>query len=287
MKLRDLAELVRLPAVLTVPGDTMSGAAAASWPLGRRTWALPLASTCLYWAGMALNDYADRHLDALERPERPIPSGRVSARQTLAIASGLTVAGLGVAGAAGGRRALRVASPLAATVWAYDLALKETRLGPAAMAFARGLDVLLGAAGNVQKAAFPALAVAGHTAGVTTLSRGEVHGGRRGVAVAALGTTLTVAGLAGLPIGTRRSTAAVAAAGLLATVYGATVGAAQKAAADRPDGPTVRRATGAGIRGLIPLQAALTARAGAVGQAGALAAAGPVARLAAKVVSPT
>ena len=131
MRLGDLAELVRLPAVLTVPGDTLAGAAAAGWPLGRRTWALPIASACLYWAGMALNDYADRDLDAVERPERPIPSGRVLPRQALALAAGLTAAGVGTAAAAGGRRALRVAVPLAATVWAYDLvpnALHSVRL---------------------------------------------------------------------------------------------------------------------------------------------------------------
>ncbi|WP_375373510.1 UbiA family prenyltransferase, partial [Micromonospora sp. ATA51] len=40
--------------------------------------ALAGASVLLYWAGMAANDWADRHLDAVERPERPIPSGRVS-----------------------------------------------------------------------------------------------------------------------------------------------------------------------------------------------------------------
>jgi 4-hydroxybenzoate polyprenyltransferase len=287
MRPRDFAELVRLPAVLTVPGDTLAGAAAAGWPLGRRTWALPVASTCLYWAGMALNDYADRHLDAVERPERPIPSGRVRPGQALAIAGGLTAAGLGVAAAAGGRRALRVAVPLAAAVWAYDLALKQTRLGPVAMASARGLDVLLGAAGRGRAAALPIAVIAGHTAGVTALSRGEVHGTRREVAAAALGTTLAAAAVAGLPFGTRRSSSAAVVAGMLATAYAVTVGQAQAAAADRPDGPTVRTATGAGIRGLIPLQAALTARSGAVGPASVLVAAGPLAKAAAKVVSPT
>ena len=75
---RDLAELVRAPAALSVPGDAVAGAAAAG-ALGRahrRAW--PRASVCLYWAGMAANDWADRELDAVERPERPIPSGRVS-----------------------------------------------------------------------------------------------------------------------------------------------------------------------------------------------------------------
>ncbi|HEU4544288.1 MAG TPA: UbiA family prenyltransferase [Jiangellaceae bacterium] len=283
MKPRDLAELVRLPAALTVPGDTLAGAAAAGWPLGRRAWALPAASVCLYWAGMALNDYADRELDALERPERPIPSGRITPRQAVGIAGGLTVAGLVAAAAAGGRRAMQVAAPLAVTVWAYDLALKQTSLGPAAMAAARGLDVLLGAGGH-RAAALPAVAVAGHTAGVTALSRGEVHGTSRAVAAGALATTLGVATLTVLPV--KRGMAATA-AGVLAATYAVTVGRAQAAAMDRPDGSTARRATGAGIRGLIPLQAALIARAGALGLAGALMAAGPIAKLASKVVSPT
>jgi hypothetical protein len=295
MRLGDLAELVRLPAVLTVPGDTLAGAAAAGWPLGRRTWALSIASVCLYWAGMALNDYADRDVDAVERPERPIPSGRVLPRQALALAVGLTAAGVGAAAAAGGRRALRVAVPLAATVWAYDLAAKRTALGPVVMATARGLDVLLGGAGQAHRAAVPVAAVAAHTVGVTALSRGEVHGTHRGIAAAALGTTVAVAALAGLPRpllpgrqhpaggGTRSDIAAA----MFAATYAVTVGRAQAAAAERPDGPTVRQATGAGVRGLIPLQAALTARTGAVATAGVLVTMGPVAKAAAKVVSPT
>ncbi|WP_461037328.1 UbiA family prenyltransferase, partial [Streptomyces mayteni] len=198
MRLRDVAELVRLPAALTVPGDSLAGAVAAGWPYGRRTWAAPAASACLYLAGMALNDFADADLDARERPERPIPSGRVDAFQALGLAAGLTGADLGLAAAAGGRRALRVAVPLAATVWAYDLWAQRNAAGPAFMAAARGLDVLLGAGGNAKAAALPALAVATHTAGVTTLSRGEVHGASRSAVSAALAGTATATAMATL-----------------------------------------------------------------------------------------
>ncbi|MEE3918113.1 UbiA family prenyltransferase [Micromonospora sp. BRA006-A] len=79
----------------------LSGAAAAG-ALGPRTPALAGASVLLYWAGMAANDWADRRLDAVERPERPIPSGRVRPSVALGVASGLTAAGLAVATAAGG-----------------------------------------------------------------------------------------------------------------------------------------------------------------------------------------
>ncbi|NJP97967.1 UbiA family prenyltransferase [Nonomuraea sp. FMUSA5-5] len=142
--LRDLLELVRAPAALSVPGDVAAGAAAGQ-VLGPRTVGLACSSVCLYWAGMAANDWADRHLDATERPERPIPSGRVSPGTALGVAVGLTAAGLTTAALAGGRRALAVAVPLAGAIWAYDLAAKNTRAGPLVMAACRGLDVLLGA----------------------------------------------------------------------------------------------------------------------------------------------
>ncbi|AQZ64125.1 hypothetical protein BKM31_24055 [[Actinomadura] parvosata subsp. kistnae] len=142
--LRDLLELVRAPAALSVPGDVAAGAAAGQ-VLGPRTVGLACSSVCLYWAGMAANDWADRHLDATERPERPIPSGRVSPGAALGVAVGLTAAGLTTAALAGGRRALAVAVPLAGAIWAYDLVAKNTPAGPLVMAACRGLDVLLGA----------------------------------------------------------------------------------------------------------------------------------------------
>lgn len=284
MRLTDLAELVRLPAALTVPGDTLAGTVAAG-PLTARSAAMPVASICLYWAGMALNDWSDRDLDAVERPERPIPSGRVRPEQALALAAGLTAAGVGAATYVGGRRAAGVAAVLAGVVWAYDTRLKHGPLGPAAMATARGLDVLLGsaAAGRTRAGALPAALLAGHTASVTLLSRGEVHGTRPETARAAVGVTASVAALSAASGGAGR-TAALSLA--LAATYAADVGRAQSAAIGTPDADVVRRATGAGIRGMIPLQAALVARRSPWLALGLLAA-GPVVRAASKVVSPT
>ncbi|RMI33163.1 UbiA family prenyltransferase, partial [Streptomyces triticirhizae] len=70
-------ELVRGPAALTVPGDALAGSAAGRAPA--RNTALAMASSvCLYWSGMALNDWADRAEDARDRPHRPLPSGRIA-----------------------------------------------------------------------------------------------------------------------------------------------------------------------------------------------------------------
>ncbi|MES0833094.1 SCO3242 family prenyltransferase [Nocardiopsis tropica] len=290
MRARDLARLVRLPAALSVPGDTLAGAAAAGGLRGPGAWALPAASVCLYWAGMALNDYADREVDAVERPERPIPSGAVLPGEALAVASGLTVTGVGLAAAAGGRRAAGVATALAATVWGYDLLLKQTPLAPLGMAAARGLDVLLGAGARPADAAGPALALAVHTLGVTALSRGEVHGTRPAVAAGSLLCTLAAAALAAAPARPARRRAAGgtperALAGALAGLFAVRVGSAQVRALVEPEAHNARAATGEGIRGMIPLQAALLARHGAPGTACALVLGAPVAARASEAVS--
>ncbi|MBQ1025333.1 SCO3242 family prenyltransferase [Micromonospora sp. C95] len=316
-RVADLAELVRAPAALSVPGDVVAGAAAAG-ALGPRTPALAAASVLLYWAGMAANDWADRELDAVERPERPIPSGRVSPGLAVGLATGLTVAGVGLAAAAGGRRATAVALPLAAAVWGYDLAAKNTAAGPAVMATCRGLDVLLGAAGGRTARALPAaVTVAAHTWTVTALSRREVSGTDRALPLRTLAGTALVAASAALPPGQRFTASitrmggprcaptepvpavapgsgrrvlgavAVALPAVLAGWYAARYGTAQARVAAQPTAARVRSAVGAGITGLPALQGALTARAGSGLLGLAVAAAAPLGRRLARKVSPT
>ena len=280
MRLRTLIDLVRAPAALSVPGDVVAGAGAAG-VLSGRTAGLACSSVCLYWAGMAANDWADRDLDAVERPERPIPSGRISAEAALGVAVGLTAAGLAAAAAAGGRRALAVAVPLAAAVWLYDLRLKNTAAGPWGMAACRALDVLLGASPGAASRALPAAAAVGvHTFTVTALSRREVSGAEPRLAAATLVTTAALAGA----VASRRRSAVVAG---LSVVYARRYGSAQVDVFRDPVAPKVRAAVGAGITSLPSLQGALTAGAGAPWAGLAVAAAAPVARRLAKVVSPT
>lgn len=302
---RAVAELVRLPAVLSVPGDVLLGEAAG----GRRTSpgrlaALCLSSSCLYLGGMALNDWADREVDARERPHRPIPSGRVSAGTALGVAAGLTAAGLVAAAAGGGARGLGVAVPVAAAAWGYDLVGKSTAVAPLSMATARALDVLLGASGGSLARALPAAGIVGaHTAVVTGLSRHEVEGGDatpgRNALLGTAAVTAAAAALAARRAGASASTSLlredgegwavalgtgraeprrlVPALGLLAA-YAATVGAAQDRARRTADAPTIQRAVGAGVLGLIPLEAGLMAAQGRVRTAAAVAGLWPLAR---------
>lgn len=287
-RLGDLAELVRAPAALSVIGDSLAGLAAARagrpTPFRARHVLLPVASACLYLGGMALNDYADRHVDAVERPERPVPSGRVTPRGALTVGAALTAGGLAAAGAAGGRRALAVALPLAACGWTYDLVAKDRPTGPLVMAACRGLDVLLGATPGRLRSALPAAAgLAAHTFGVTVLSRGEVHGTTPQVAGGVAAGTIAgavaaaiapSAGAAGAATGegtTGRRTAARWTTVAAATAYVATCLPAQARAAAGPTAANARTATRAGIQAMVPLQATWAARSGSLGTTALLA----------------
>lgn len=269
--MNDYLELVRAPAVLTVLGDTLAGGSAAGHTLSGRRIILPLASACLYAGGMALNDYADRGTDSRERPERPIPSGRISAGNALTAAAALTVAGLGLSAAGGGRRAFAVGLPLAAAIWTYDLLAKHQAVsGALIMGTCRALDVLMGAGSGHLRPALGAAGIMGvHTAAVTLLSRGEVEGTTTATAsgVAACTGLLAGAVLAG-SAGSRNQGLAVLAA---TAAYTARCAPAQVRAARSPVARNALEATKAGIRAMIPLQAALTLRQGNVAAAGVLA----------------
>jgi hypothetical protein len=287
---RAVAELLRLPAVLTVPGDSLLGAAAAGTRReAPHTVGLALSSSLLYLAGMALNDYADREVDALERPHRPIPSGMVEPRFALRLAQALTAAGIVMARLAGGSRALRVAGPLAGAVWSYDLVLKGTPAGPPAMATCRSLDVLLGA-GTLRPALVPAALVGGHTLAVTAVSRHETTGGAprtaRVAAVAAAGVTLAAAGFAARRLAGRHTGSVVPVTAAL-VAYATSFGGAAVAAAREPTPERLQRTVGAGVLGLIPLESALVAGARRPGSAAVLASLWPIARRLAKKRSVT
>lgn len=272
--LRAVLELVRAPAAVSVPGDTMAGAAAAGLPPAP---GLALASVLMYWSGMALNDWADREADAVERPERPIPSGRISPGAALGIATALTGAGLATAALTGGRRALTLAGLLAGAVWAYDLGLKRTAAGPASMAACRVLDVLLGAGPRTRAAVPTALAIGAHTYGISVLGRAEVAGATPGTVGRAMAASTAAAGLACVSC-LRSGGVARAGAGLLVAGYLASTLPVQAGLRARPEPENVRQAVRLAILSMVPLQAAAVAAGGRPAPALALLGALPAGR---------
>jgi 4-hydroxybenzoate polyprenyltransferase len=145
-----ILRLFRLPALLTAPGDPLAGALLALGATGGRLDDLPLgsalgASLCLYAAGLLANDFFDRHADARERPDRPIPAGLASPFAVLLAALLLTTSGLFLAHDSGASTQW-IAILLAATAWFYDALGKHVPfLGPLTMGLCRGLNLLLGA----------------------------------------------------------------------------------------------------------------------------------------------
>lgn len=282
-----LFDLVRLPAALSVPGDTFAGATSGGSRSVTRTVGLAASSVLLYWSGMALNDYADREIDAQERPQRPIPSGRIEPGFALGVAGSLTVVGVGLAAIAGGRRGALVATGLAASIWSYDMALKNGPAGPLAMASCRAIDVLLGASDSSIARAMPSAALIGaHTYTLTSVSRHEVQGGsadllRRARARTSCITT-AAGGLAVLsalqsPNKIERLARLSTSAGLILN-FVKPVADVQKSAIDEPQPRNLQRVVGTSIQAMIPLQASICASRGRFVSAGVIAGAWPVAR---------
>lgn len=154
-RLLDYLRLLRIANVFTALADVLMGYACVQ----RQLAPLPplavllTASALLYLAGMVLNDVFDLEIDRLERPERPLPAGRISLSAARiwgfalllgGVAAGWAAALTAAPGESLGRSGM-VASLLAACILAYDGGIKATWLGPVLMGGCRSLNVLLGA----------------------------------------------------------------------------------------------------------------------------------------------
>lgn len=179
----------------TAAADILAGYAVAGLGNGKALPWLLIATICLYGGGVVLNDYFDRDLDAVERPERPIPSGRV---QPLAaarfgfvlLAAGITAASLATSSSGA------VAAIIALFVLIYDQWGKnQAVLGPVNMGVCRGLNLILGMSAvpaTINSRWYLGLLPLIYICGVTALSRGEVHGGSRTTVLFSLLCVLSV-----------------------------------------------------------------------------------------------
>lgn len=146
---------MRIPNVFTAIADVLMGFLFVQHRFEpAATLVVLVATSCLlYTAGMVLNDLFDIEVDLRERPERPLPSGRISLGRARLVGFGMLAAGVVAGWTAGfvptGTSAIAwrsgvVATSLAAGVLLYDGFLKKTPLGPLGMGCCRFLNVLLG-----------------------------------------------------------------------------------------------------------------------------------------------
>jgi 4-hydroxybenzoate polyprenyltransferase len=214
--LRSYLKLMRLPNVFTALADVAMGFffVQASdwrwdpwWDSGALTTLLA-ASALLYISGVVLNDVFDLEIDRRERPDRPLPSGRISLAAARRLGWRLLVLGVVVGTGAGvfvghflpGT----IAALLATCILLYDGWLKRTPIGPLAMGACRTLNVLLGmSASDAPLYVEHWLAAGGigvYVAGITWFARREADkSGRLQLSLSALVMALGIAMLAWLP----------------------------------------------------------------------------------------
>lgn len=191
-----ILQLLLLPTVFTAMADIFLGYVLTH--RGLEPWppfvGLLVASCGLYLAGMVFNDIFDRAQDAAERPNRPIPSGRVSLRTAILLGVGLMTAGVASAGMVG-PSSLQIALLLVVAILGYDSFLKRTPAGPLAMGTCRFLNVMLGASefpwlASTMMWARPQIACAIglgiYIVGVTLFARTEAKQSNRGILATAL-----------------------------------------------------------------------------------------------------
>lgn len=156
-RMRDWAELVRLPNVFTVLSDSLAAAILVSG--GMLPWAtsvlIVIASVLVYWAGMILNDVVDVEEDRTTRAHRPLVRGSISpviaghiGNAMLLIAPMIILAvttvwrqqpiWMGVA--------FVLAICLSLCVRIYDSPIKHTPIAPIIMGMCRSLNILMAGA---------------------------------------------------------------------------------------------------------------------------------------------
>lgn len=165
---------------------------------------LVLATVGLYGGGVVFNDVFDADLDRVERPERPIPSGKATLAGASILGLVLLIGGILAAWQVSAVSAA-IALCVALLALLYDWKGKHhTLLGPVNMGACRGGNLLLGVSAipaALENIWFIALIPIVYIAAITMVSRGEVHGGNTAALKGAvLMYGLVLAGIMGLAL---------------------------------------------------------------------------------------
>jgi hypothetical protein len=150
MKLSIALKLGRVSNLPTVWTNVFTGMALAGGvAVDPRLAILLLSLSLFYIGGMFLNDAFDSGFDSRARPERPIPSGEVSAGQVYGMGFGMLAAGIALLGWIGYAfepftqwRPVLAGVALAAAIVFYNWHHKENPLGPLVMGACRFLVYL-------------------------------------------------------------------------------------------------------------------------------------------------
>jgi len=148
VSIKDYLVLVRLPNLFTLPSNILVGMATVSslaFTLTSFTQFLLLVtiSVLLYCVGIVLNDLYDFDIDKKERPNRPLPSGKISRRSAIVLVAIFSTLAL-ILSLHVSFSTLVISSILFSVIFGYDKYLKNTQAGPFTIASARVMNILLG-----------------------------------------------------------------------------------------------------------------------------------------------
>jgi len=144
--IRQYFQLVRFPGIFTAFTNVLLGYSVVQGDNFSLYLLGPLLATsgCLFLAGMSLNDYFDKKIDKKERPERPIPSGKILPKNALFLGIILLIIA-NIFSIFVGFETVIVTIVMSLLIFSYDFKIKNFPvIGILTLSSVRFLNVILG-----------------------------------------------------------------------------------------------------------------------------------------------
>lgn len=255
--LKPYLQLTRPANIVTAIADILAGMAIAQFTFeASPAYWLVLSTVGLYGGGVVLNDVFDAKLDAIERPERPIPSGKVPLQSATFMGISLLVLGVISAGLFSLLSA-EIAIVIAFLTVLYNRFAKHSPVfGPLTMGLCRGGNLLLGMSAvrtSLPEWGWLALVPIAYIGAITLISQDEVHGGKRRSLYIAASLYTSVHAIQFL-VAANQENGPMAL--LLIALHALLVGFPLWKALQNPIGPNIGKAVKAGVLSLIVMDAA-------------------------------
>ncbi len=268
MNIKPYLQLARPANIITAIADIIAGIAIATFSFPSlvikpfEVFLLSVSTIGLYGGGIVFNDIFDLELDKIERPERILPTGKISKNNALIFGAILLIIGVLAAFLCNANSGL-IALSIAILALFYDKFGKHFFVfGPINMGLCRGGNLLLGISifnGAIGYWWYLGILPVCYIAAITIISRGEVTGGNK--------NTLYFAGLLYLIVNVFQLITSYQTGNLLFAVplilfHIYLIFKPLLKAISNPTGPNIGRAVKAGVLSLIIMDAAWVAISG-------------------------
>lgn len=255
-------QLMRPANLVTAIADIMAGLSIAKFVFStdslslQTIFLLSLSTVGLYGGGVVFNDVFDAELDAIERPERAIPSGKVSKQSATLLGSILLVLGIFCAFLVS-FESMIIAIVVAILALVYDkIGKHHAFIGPINMGLCRGGNLLLGMSvivSSLQDWWWIGIVPVLYIAAITMISRGEVHGGSKSILYFA-GILYVIVSISQIALSYQFGNVLIALPFVILHIY--LIFKPLLVAIQNPIGPNIGKAVKAGVLALIVMDAA-------------------------------